>query len=208
MNSSHKRTLHRLANAGLILAVLMSTLPFGMRAYGQWTQDQAKKEFVARNKPVRPEAAAPAPKPQTPKRLVKTPSRKDWETSIVQIPSIGVDAVVTEGAGKWELVIGPGHLPGTPGAGGAGNCVIGAHRNLWDATFADLPKVKKGDKVHVITSQGRYTYAIDWVKEIRTSNRKPLNNTRDGRITLVTCVLPFDANKRWVAQGYLVEDEY
>ena len=203
MNYDRHHALNRLANLGLALALLLATLPFGMRAYGHWSQSLALERFTAKN------SAPPSPKKGGAlKPPSKTPPRKRWETSVVQIPSIGVDAVVTEGAGKWELVIGPGHLPGSAGAGGAGNCVIGAHRNLWDATFADLPKVKPGDKVYVVTSSGRHTYVIDWVKEIRTRDKKPLRNTRDARITLVTCVIPFDPYRRWVAQGHLVEDDY
>ncbi|MBW3622409.1 MAG: sortase [Armatimonadetes bacterium] len=198
-----RQRLNRLANLGIVLALLFGTLPFGMRAYGSWTQTQAKLQFEKKREQRLITELREDRELQPPK---KTPPRKAWETSVVQIPSIGVDAVVIEGAGKWELVIGPGHLPGSAGAGGAGNCVIGAHRNLWDATFADLPKVKPGDKVYVITSKDRHTYVIDWSKEIRTSYKKPLRNTKDSRITLVTCVLPFDSHRRWVAQGHLVEE--
>ena len=200
MNPSLSRTLHRVANVGIVLALLLATLPFGMKAYGHLSQKVARMRYAPA-----PAAARPA-KADGKQRIAKTPPRKKWETSVIQIPAIGVDAVVTEGAGQWELVIGPGHLPGSAGAGGAGNCVIGAHRNLWDSTFADLPKLKPGDEVHILTPEGRSTYRIEWNKEIRTSYKKPLRNTRDARITLVTCVLPFDARRRWVAQGVLVDN--
>src|SRR5687767_10737377 len=106
MNPSLRRRLNRAANLGLGLAVFLGTLPFGMRAYGHWSQRAAMADFQR-------DLAAASPKgtiPPQPRPLNRP--RRAWETSVVQIPSIGVDAVVTEGAGKWELVIGPGHLPG------------------------------------------------------------------------------------------------
>jgi len=195
------RRLNLVSNVGLALAVFTASLPFGMRAYGHWSQRSAMKDF-RRNHPSsssRKVVQSTVPKP------LNRP-RRTWETCVVQIPSLGVDAVTTEGAGKWELVMGPGHLPGSAGAGGAGNCVIGAHRNLWDSTFADLPKLKKGDRVNTIDSRGRSTYMIDQVMEVRTDDKAPLRNTRDARLTLITCVLPFDPHKRWVAQGHLIAD--
>jgi sortase A len=198
---SYTRWLHRLANFGILLAVLLGTLPFSMRAYGRWSQNLAKRRFVSSLATAK---AAPHEAHGKPPGVI--PPRKPWETSVIQIPSIGVDAVVTEGAGKWELVIGPGHVQSTAGPGGAGNCVIAAHRNMWDSTFSELPRVKLGDFVYVTTPTQRYAYQIDVSKEISTANKAALRNTKAARLTLITCVLPFNAHRRWAVQGHLVEE--
>ena len=106
MTPAKIQILHRMANVGLVLALVLATLPFGMRAYGRWTQSRSKQEFLRAQ---RPSASAPSKKQAAAPGAI--PPRRKWHTSILQIPSIGVDAVVTEGAGKWELVIGPGHMP-------------------------------------------------------------------------------------------------
>lgn len=201
MNPAARKLLGWIANFGIVLAVLLAGLPAGMKAYANWSQTQAKDRFLSQQ-------AVSLQRAASPKKLLPhetPPPRQPWQTSIIQIPSIGVDAVVTQGAGKWELVIGPGHVPQTAGPGGAGNCVIAAHRNMWDATFEDLPKVKPGDLVHVTTATDHYTYVIDESRLVKTSEKDPLGATREARITLITCVVPFKSSERWMATGYLVD---
>jgi len=191
--------LDRLANGGLLLAVVLGCLPLGMKAYGRWAQRQARAGFVI----ARPEARAADAEAAQRRTSPSIQPRRRWETCVLQIPSIGVDAVVTEGAGRWELVTGPGHLPETAGPGGRGNCVIGAHRNLWDATFADLPRLKPGDRVNLTTTSDRFTYLIDDSREVKVSDKRPLSETKGACLTLITCVLPFNKGRRWMAHGHL-----
>ena len=218
MKPSTRRFLYWLANGGLILAAFLAALPFGMSVYGRWTQSVQRQQFLEEelSTPPSPPVEETTPFPQqdqaktnSPKKgvknipKVKTLPRRKWESSRIEIPAIGVDAIVREKKGSWRWVTGPAHQPGTAGPGGAGNCVIAAHRNMWDATFSDLPRLQPGNRVYVTTRSGKYIYRIRESREVTTSDLTPLRDTKDGRITLYTCVLPFDPHRRWVVQGRL-----
>ena len=206
------RALYFLSHLGILLAVLLAFLPMGMRAYGNWTQARENERFLASLPPPAPRVVQPNPvlikkkatKKAAPKKRLP---RRQWERTLLQIPSIKVSSVVKEAKGNWRWVTGPAYQPGTPGPGGAGNCIIAAHRNMWDATFARLPKVKRGDRVYVVTPSGRYTYVVYSSRVVSTSNKTPLHDTMNGKLTLYTCVLPFNARRRWVVQCRLVQEE-
>lgn len=203
MDRRARNTLNRLANGGIVLGMLVAGLPFGMRAYGRWIQSRARMEFAAARAPAR-DGTASSPASATRRRgAARRPPRRRWQTAVIQIPSIGVDTIATEGADRWELTIGPGHILGSAGPGGRGNCIIGAHRNMWDAAFADLPRLKPGAAIYLTTTAARYTYVVVNSREVQTSDRSPLRDTPDARLTLITCVLPFDSRRRWVVQARL-----
>jgi sortase A len=167
-----------------------------MRAYGALTQAAARTHFVPPPaRPVRSNSANP---------LVRKPPVRAWETSVLQIPKIGVDSVVDEGNEGWTLMPGPGHEPRSAGAGGRGNCIIAAHRNMWEATFADLPEVAPGDEIVLTTPHGIFTDRVTASHETTVNNRQPLAQTKDAVLTLYTCVIPFKESHRWVVQARLV----
>jgi LPXTG-site transpeptidase (sortase) family protein len=197
MALSPRRRWNRAANAGLALALAMGLAPVAMRAYGSFTQAAARSRFTP---PV-----PPARSPVKPGPLVSAPPHRGWETSVLQIPAIGVDSVVDEGNVDWRLMPGPGHDPRSPGAGSRGNCVIAAHRNMWGATFADLPRLEAGDAVTLTTSHGIFTYRVVGSKEVSVHDRGLLASSPAASLTLYTCVLPFNEARRWVVRARLVD---
>jgi len=208
MDRCARTTLNRLANGGILLGLVVAGLPFGMRAYGHWAQSKERRSFAPATTEARaaPAAAAPSETPRGATLSTKPRGRvprRAWRTSVLQIPSIGVDVLASEGTDRWALTIGPGHIPGSAGPGGRGNCIIGAHRNMWDAAFADLPRVRPGDAVYLTTSTDRYTYIVASSREVTTADRAPLRDTADACLTLITCVLPFDHGRRWVVRARL-----
>src|ERR1041385_9066582 len=65
------------------------------------------------------------------------------------IPKIGLDEIVLEGIDDEAMNGGPGHYPGSPLPGGAGNSIISAHR---DRHFRKLGELALGDTV--VTQSG------------------------------------------------------
>ncbi len=191
MSAATYRLLSRIANLALVVGILVLLLPWGMRAYGHLSQALKHERLQSSLREGLPEAKQP---------LVRRP----WEPAILKIPAIGLDVAVTEGSWDWKWLSGALHQPGTPGLGGLGNCVLGAHRNMWDAAFADLPVVKKGDRIYATTSAGTFLYKVVSSRELSIRDRKPLKDTKDGRITLYTCVVPHKRDRRWVVQGKLI----
>jgi LPXTG-site transpeptidase (sortase) family protein len=197
MAVSHRRRWNRVANAALALAAALGLAPTAMRAYGSFSQAAARSRFTPPAQPLR-SAAKPG-------SLVSRPPVRAWETSVLQIPAIGVDAVVDEGNADWRLMPGPGHEPRSPGAGSKGNCVIAAHRNMWGATFANLPRLKAGDTLTLTSSHGIFTYRVIGSREVSVRDRGLLASGSGASLTLYTCVLPFNASRRWVVRARLTE---
>jgi sortase A len=81
--------------------------------------------------------------------------------AILDIPAIGIDRmVVVEGTSSENLALGPGHLINSPLPGEYGVSVIFGRRATFGAPFGRLTQLKNGDKITVITGQGRASYTV------------------------------------------------
>ncbi|GAA2056153.1 hypothetical protein GCM10009839_76500 [Catenulispora yoronensis] len=82
--------------------------------------------------------------------------------AILDIPAIGLhQAVVVEGTTGADLARGPGHLRDTVLPGQDGVSVLLGRRGTFGAPFADLTKLKVGDRIGVTTGQGQFTYTVN-----------------------------------------------
>lgn len=99
------------------------------------------------------------------------------------VPHIDLDEVIVEGVGDDVLNAGPGHMPGTPLPGGAGNSVVSAHR---DMHFRRLAELRAGDTVVTVTEYHRTTWRITG-RRIVSAGAAALFPTPDATLTLTTC---------------------
>ncbi|HEY0972704.1 MAG TPA: class D sortase [Gemmatimonadales bacterium] len=139
------------------------------RARAAWERIEARQRLLAANERVEDVATGPFA-PGTP-------------VARLLIPSIGLDEVIVEGVGGRELDSGPGHLPGTPLPGLAGNSVISAHRDMHFRRFGELAP---GDTVTTITGAGRVTWRIVG-RRIVGADEPALFQTPGRELTLTTC---------------------
>jgi sortase A len=105
---------------------------------------------------------------------------------VLRVPAIGLTQVIVEGTNATDLLKGPGLMPGTARPGSLGNSVIAGHRTIAGSPFANLHLLKRGERIIVVTSQGRYLYRVFGVGTTRTGQRDPTSPTRHPRLTLVT----------------------
>lgn len=99
------------------------------------------------------------------------------------VPQIGLDEVIVEGVGNVVLNAGPGHMPGTPLPGGAGNSVVSAHR---DMHFRRLAELGIGDTVVTVTEYHRATWRIAG-RRIVAASAVSIFPTPEASLTLTTC---------------------
>jgi sortase A len=121
----------------------------------------------------------------------------------LQIPTIGLDQVVVQGAGPAELASGPGHYPGTPLPGQAGNAAIAGHRTTHGHPFYDLQALVDGDDVVVTTVQGVFVYVVVDSTVVDPSDTAVLSPTATPMLTLTTCNPRFSAAQRLVVRAAL-----
>ncbi len=122
------------------------------------------------------------------------------------IPAIGVDRYVVEGVGEADLQMGPGHYPGTPLPGQAGNVGIAGHRTTFGAPFFRLNALVRGDFIYLTDISGTtwvYDVVHQWV--VPPSDTAVLDATHQPELTLTTCNPRFEATSRLVVRAVLVK---
>jgi sortase A len=127
--------------------------------------------------------------------------------ALLEIPEIGVSEYVIEGVSVADLKQGPGHYPGTPMPGQAGNAAIAGHRTTYGAPFYDLNEVEEGDEIVVRTLQGEFTYVVDGKQVVQPDQVEVLDPTIEPRLTLTTCEPRFSARQRLIVTAVLKADE-
>jgi sortase A len=123
----------------------------------------------------------------------------------IEIPGIGVSAMILEGVGHRTLRRGVGHIPGTPLPRWDGNVGLAAHR---DSFFRGLKDISKNDIITLKTLHGTFQYRVESTEIVRPEDTHVLEDTDEPTLTLVTCY-PFyyvgSAPKRFIVRAERVE---
>lgn len=102
----------------------------------------------------------------------------------LEIPRLGVKAMVLEGVTPRTLALALGHIPGTALPGTAGNVGIAGHR---DTLFRALRGVQAGDAIVLTTVEGSYEYRVRSCEVVGPRETRVLNDSPQPALTLVTC---------------------
>ena len=119
----------------------------------------------------------------------------------LEIPRLGISAMVTEGISAQALGRGIGHVPHTAFPGERGNVGLAAHR---DTYFHRLKDVARGDRIRLDTPDGVFSYEVEQAWIVDPDRIDLLEDTANPALTLVTCY-PFNwvghAPKRFVVRA-------
>jgi sortase A len=124
----------------------------------------------------------------------------------IEIPKLGVKRVVVEGATLDQLRRGPGHFPGSPLPGQAGNASIAGHRTTYGQPFHNIDKLAPGDEIKTTTVLGPATYRVTGVFVVGPRDSQVLDDKGDNRLTLVACHPKYSAAKRLIVTAELVDE--
>ena len=120
----------------------------------------------------------------------------------VEIPKLGLSAVVFQGTDNSVLDRGVGHVDGSALPGQPGNVVLAAHR---DTFFRSLRNIHTGDTVDVTTPYGVRTYTVDSTTVVDPTQTSVMAPTPTPTLTLITCY-PFyfvgHAPKRFIVRAH------
>jgi sortase A len=121
----------------------------------------------------------------------------------IEIPRVGVSAIVEDGESNSTLAESVGHVPGTAQPGQRGNAALAAHR---DTYFRNLEDIQNGDEIYFTTVTAIFKYRVDDVSVVPPTDVSVLAPSDDSRLTLITCY-PFHyvgpAPKRFVVTAHL-----
>jgi sortase A len=101
----------------------------------------------------------------------------------IEIPRLGISALIAEGTGPKQLKGAVGHVSRTVFPGRAGNCALAGHR---DSFLRGLGNVRKSDVIRIDTLQGTYTYVVQWGRVVGPRRAAALETTEVPSLTLVT----------------------
>src|SRR5688500_15222194 len=121
----------------------------------------------------------------------------------IEIPRLGVSAVVRAGSDARTLRLAVGHIPGTALPGESGNVGLAAHR---DTFFRRLGEIREDDEVRIVTPEGTFSYRVKNTQVVDPKDVWVLDPTDAPALTLVTCY-PFtfvgSAPRRFIVRAHL-----
>lgn len=105
--------------------------------------------------------------------------------AFLEIRSIGLKELVSEGTSSGVLANGAGHRRDTPFPGQLGTSVVMGRRAAYGGPFADITSLKKGDEITVTTGQGVFRYKVLGVRREGDPTPPPVA-AGGARLVLVT----------------------
>jgi sortase A len=102
----------------------------------------------------------------------------------LEIPAVGLTAMVREGTDPLTLNRGVGHIAGTSFPGQFGNIGIAGHR---DGYFRKLGDLSLKDLVVITTRTATYRYRVQQIAIVNPSDVSVLKQHASPELTLVTC---------------------
>jgi len=102
----------------------------------------------------------------------------------LEIPRLGISAIVAEGSDASTLRRAVGHIASTALPGNTGNCALAGHR---DTFLRGLGAIRADDIIRIVTLEGTYTYHVEWSVVAAPQRVDVLDSTTTRSLTLVTC---------------------
>ena len=121
-----------------------------------------------------------------PRDAVKTAARKVDPSLIgrIEIPRIGVRAIVKKGGDDKTLARAVGLVPGSPQPGEIGNAILAGHR---DTFFRPLRNIKVNDEIRLVSPKETLEYRVKSVMIVGPEDTGVLASKDVEELTLVTC---------------------
>lgn len=129
--------------------------------------------------PEAPPASTSVPKPAARK---ETTPRSAF--GLIEIPRLGLRAIVREGADEKTLARAVGLVPGGAYPGQTGNTILAGHR---DTFFWPLRRIRVDDRIRVVVPPETYEYRVSSVKIVAPEETSVLESRDVEELTLVTC---------------------
>lgn len=150
------------------------------RTYGP----PAPASAAATPPPIHEESVTPTPAPAPATVVRKKPAADPTALGRIEIPRIGVRAIVRQGADEKTLARAVGLVPGGARPGETGNTILAGHR---DTFFWPLRKIEVNDRIRLVVPPNEYEYRVDSVRIVEPEETSVLQSKGFEELTLVTC---------------------
>ena len=164
-------TLNRINYGTLILILLKRDSVLVELKSNNFNQDTEDKNVENQNNPKT-------------NNLETKEEKNKWK---IMIPEISLEAEISEGTSKEIMDKFVGHFEETTKI--SGNVGLAAHNRGYAVNyFANIKQLKENDKIIYQYNGEQKTYSVIENKIIKDTDWSLLENTKDNRITLITCV--------------------
>jgi len=120
---------------------------------------------------------------QTQRQMIQANKTNPWR---IQIPKLGLDVHIQEGTNDATLLKAVGHFEET--SKWNGNVGLAGHNRGYQCNFFQkIKNLKIGDEIIYHTTKGKRVYKVQINKVILETDWSYLQETKDNRITLITC---------------------
>lgn len=102
----------------------------------------------------------------------------------IEVPRLGLKAMVVQGDSEKLLRRSVGHLPESALPGEPGNIALAGHR---DGLFRPLRNVRPGDTITLRTPDREFHYQVEWTAIVPPTAVSVIQPTSEQALTLVTC---------------------
>ncbi|MHB8247030.1 MAG: sortase [Acidimicrobiales bacterium] len=201
---------YQLWGTGILESRSQATLRAEFRNELRRSHDTVGRQSTTTSTSTTPSSTVPASTSVVPTTLLHQRARPEvppalgQPVGVIEIPKINVNSVVVQGTAENDLSIGPGHYPGSPLPGQAGNAAIAGHRTTYGAPFFSLNHLVPGDSIYVTTLQGRFHYKVTSLLVVSPFDLSVVAPTSFAELTLTTCDPIFSAANRLVLHARLV----
>jgi sortase A len=142
----------------------------------------------------------------SPSSIARVPALGDVMGEI-QVPRLGLDAIVVQGDSAADLRRAIGHIPQTALPGEPGNFALAGHR---DTFFRPLRHIRLGDQIRFRTPDQSFDYVVESIQVVAPTDIQVLDPSAGHDLTLVTC-FPFyyvgPAPRRFIVRAREMDGE-
>jgi sortase A len=138
-------------------------------------------------------------------RALRARTREGAAVARLEIPRIGLDAVVVRGTRPDDLKRAPGLLDAAALPGQRGTAAIAGHRTTYGAPFRHIDRLRRGDRLTVATPYGTFRYAVEGTRIVDPGDLSVLRTVGHRRLVLTACHPLFSAARRMVVYAAQID---
>ncbi|MDO5708333.1 MAG: class D sortase [Andreesenia angusta] len=180
----------KISNIFLFAGIILMLLSLGFKSYTKKLENDKIENFEKSIEEYKEE-------PEENKRLVNL-NEEGEEIAIIEVPSIDLKSVITQGTSNQNLRYYLGHFMNTRMPGEPGNfCIAGHNSNLYNEILNNIHLVKESDLIKITTKDEEYNYYVKEKRIVEPNDVSVLEDDGDRKLmTIVTCT--DKGNKRLV----------
>jgi len=160
--------------------------------------DTTFEDWKARTRPARPRSLPPKADVRREARAYRLASDEGDAIARIEVPRLGLDAVVVNGTSSGDLRRGPGRHLETWMPGEGRLVYIAGHRTTYGAPFSDIDKLRRGDPIHLELPYASMEYAVVSHRIVDDNDLSVLDPRGREELVLQACHPRFFANERYL----------